>query len=200
MKSIAQLSPVVLSLGLLNVLGSRAISQTITPTTDSTGTRVNFQTNSQQFHITGGIQANHNLFHSFQQFGLDANQTAISWSRPGIENIFGRVAGGEASLINGRIQVSGGPANLYLMNPAGIVFGSGASLNVPAAFTATTASGIGFNSGLPLDASQSASPSSQIAWFNAVGPTTIRTWGASRIPLPFQRCNRAPCSMRGGWL
>jgi len=56
----------------------------------------------------------------------------------------GRVVGGDASIINGLIQVSGSNANLYLMNPAGIIFGSNAQLNVPASFFATTATGIGF--------------------------------------------------------
>jgi large exoprotein involved in heme utilization and adhesion len=45
-------------------------------------------------------------------------------------------------VIHGLIQVTGGSSNLFLMNPAGIVFGANASLNVPAAFTATTANGI----------------------------------------------------------
>jgi hypothetical protein len=49
-------------------------------------------------------------------------------------------------VINGIIQVSGGNSNLFLINPAGILFGQNASLNVPASFTATTANGIGFGS------------------------------------------------------
>jgi filamentous hemagglutinin family protein len=79
---------------------------------------------------------------------------------PAIQNILGRVVGGNPSVINGLIQVTGGNSNLFLMNPAGIIFGSNASLNVPAAFTATTANGIGFGAtttGLPL------------GWFNATG-------------------------------
>ncbi|MGC1395377.1 MAG: choice-of-anchor Q domain-containing protein, partial [Coleofasciculaceae cyanobacterium] len=64
-----------------------------------------------------------------------------------------RVVSGNASIINGLIQVTGGNSNLYLMNPAGIIFGQNASLNIPASFTATTANGIGFEGG----------------WFNAVG-------------------------------
>lgn len=72
----------------------------------------------------------------------------------------GRVVGGNASIINGLIRVTGGNSNLFLINPAGIVFGSQAQLNVPAAFTATTATSIGFGNNL---------------WFNVVGST---------IPLP----------------
>ncbi|MEL7246425.1 MAG: filamentous hemagglutinin N-terminal domain-containing protein, partial [Cyanobacteria bacterium J06573_2] len=63
---------------------------------------------------------------------------------PEIENILGRVTGGDASVINGLIKVTGSNANLYLMNPAGIIFGNGARLDVPGSFHATTASGIGF--------------------------------------------------------
>lgn len=102
--------------------------------------------------ITGGTQAGNNLFHSFGQFNLSSGQTA-SFTDPGVQNILGRVTGGNASLINGLLQVSGGNANLYLINPAGILFGSGASLNVAGSFTATTASGIGFGD----------------RWLNAIG-------------------------------
>ena len=74
-------------------------------------------------------------------------------SNPEILNILGRVVGGDASTIDGLIQVTGGNSNLYLMNPAGIIFGNNASLNVPASFTATTSDAIGFTDG----------------WFNSVG-------------------------------
>jgi filamentous hemagglutinin family protein len=123
----------------------------ISAAVDGTNTTVNQAGNS--FNITGGTQAGSNLFHSFQRFGLDAGQIANFLSNPAIANILGRVTGGDASIINGQIQVTGSNANLYLMNPAGIVFGANASLNVPASFTATTANGIGVGSG----------------WFNAVG-------------------------------
>jgi filamentous hemagglutinin family protein len=108
-----------------------------------------------RYDISGGQLSGDgaNLFQSFSQFGLNENQIANFLSNPSIVNILGRVTGGNASLINGLIQVSGGNANLYLMNPAGIIFGPNSQLNVPASFTATTASGIGFDGG----------------WFNAFG-------------------------------
>jgi filamentous hemagglutinin family protein len=124
----------------------------ITSAPDGTNTAVNQSGNS--FNIGGGTQAGSNLFHSFQQFGLNAGQVATFLSNPAIQNILGRVAGGDASVIHGQIQVTGSNANLYLMNPAGIVFGASASLNVPGSFTATTANAIG------LGTEQ---------WFNAVG-------------------------------
>ncbi|NEO02192.1 MAG: filamentous hemagglutinin N-terminal domain-containing protein, partial [Moorea sp. SIO3I7] len=60
------------------------------------------------------------------------------------KNILNRVTGGNASVINGLMQVTGSNANLFLMNPAGIIFGADAKLNIQGAFTATTATGIGF--------------------------------------------------------
>lgn len=126
--------------------------QPIPAATDGTGTLVT--PNGNRFDIQGGTQAGSNLFHSFQQFGLTLGQTANFLSNPTVQNILGRVTGGDASIINGLIQVTGGNSNLYLMNPAGIVFGAGASLNVPASFTATTATGIGFAGN---------------KWFNTVG-------------------------------
>ena len=82
-----------------------------------------------------------------EQFGLNTGQIANFLSNPQIQNILGRVVGGTPSVINGLIQVSGGNSNLYLMNPAGMIFGTNAQLDVPAAFTATTATSIGFSNG-----------------------------------------------------
>ncbi|QIR40051.1 filamentous hemagglutinin N-terminal domain-containing protein [Tolypothrix sp. PCC 7910] len=135
---------------LLDGLPTKAIAQ-ITPNPNDANTVVNQTDNT--FNIQGGTQTGTNLFHSFEKFGLNQGQTANFISNPSIQNILGRVTGGEASIINGLIQVTGGNSNLFLMNPAGIIFGANASLNVPAAFTATTASAIGFNN----------------QWFNAIG-------------------------------
>lgn len=111
---------------------------------DGTGTTITPDGN--RFDIRGGQVSRDgaNLFHSFQRFGLDRGQIANFLSPAAIRNILTRVTGGEPSIINGLIQITGGSPNLYLMNPAGIVFGPNAQLNVPASFLATTASGIGF--------------------------------------------------------
>ncbi|MEQ9552778.1 MAG: CHAT domain-containing protein [Coleofasciculus sp. G3-WIS-01] len=120
------------------------MAQSITEAVDGTGTTVH--QNGNQFNIDGGTVSGDgaNLFQSFQQFGLSSGEIANFISNPQISNILGRVVGGNASIINGLIKVTGGNSNLFLMNPAGIIFGANASLNVPASFTATTATGIGF--------------------------------------------------------
>lgn len=134
-------------------------AQSITPAADGTGTIVTPDGN--RLNISGGALSKDkgNLFHSFEQLGLNSGEIANFLSNPNIQNILGRVTGGNASYIDGLIQVTGGNSNLFLMNPAGIIFGSHASLNVPASFTATTATGIGFGSN----------------WFNAIGANDYAT-------------------------
>ncbi|AFY82461.1 CHAT domain-containing protein [Oscillatoria acuminata] len=162
-----KLSMMPIALVLSSVLTAPAsFAQPITPAADGTNTQVNPEGN--QFNITGGSLSGDrtNLFHSFEQFGLDAGQVANFLSSPEIQNILGRVTGGDASIINGLIQITGGNSNLFLMNPAGILFGPNASLNVPASFTATTATGIGFGTD----------------WFQAVGDNN---WG-NLVGMPSQ--------------
>ena len=136
-----------------------AQAQQIVPAKDNTGTVVTPSGN--KIDITGGTTSRDgsNLFHSFTEFGVQSGQTANFLATPAIQNILGRVTGGNASLINGLIQVTGSNANLFLMNPSGFVFGANASLNVPGAFTATTANGIGFGN----------------SWFNAISTNDYLT-------------------------
>jgi filamentous hemagglutinin family protein len=135
-----------LSLAITLKAPAQTKAQTIVPARDGTGTIV--APNGNQFDITGGTRSADgvNLFHSFSQFGLNQNQTANFFSNPSVQNILGRINGGDVSVIHGLLQVTGGNSNLFLVNPSGIVFGDSARLNVPASFTATTANGIRFGS------------------------------------------------------
>jgi filamentous hemagglutinin family protein len=143
----------LLTLVLPALASGESQAQPITPELSPDGTNTVVTPEGNRFDITGGTRSGANLFHSFEQFGLNSGQTANFVSNPAIQNILGRIVGGDVSVINGLIQVTQGNSNLFLMNPAGIIFGSNARLNVPAAFTATTATGIGFGEN----------------WFNAVG-------------------------------
>ena len=134
----------VVLLPLLTIGLDPAHAQNVVPANDGTGTIVTSK--GQRFDIRGGTLSGDraNLFHSFEKLGLDTGQIASFLSAPQIQNILSRVVGGDPSIINGLIQVKGGDSNLFLMNPAGIVFGPDAQLDVPADFLATTATGIGF--------------------------------------------------------
>ncbi|OKH25046.1 filamentous hemagglutinin N-terminal domain-containing protein [Chroogloeocystis siderophila] len=93
--------------------------------------------------ITGGVTRGINLFHSFQEFNVDAAQSVYFKNPQGIENILSRVTGKNPSNILGLLGVLG-KANLFLINPNGIIFGSDAILDIQGSFVATTANAVRF--------------------------------------------------------
>ncbi|WP_427157695.1 filamentous hemagglutinin N-terminal domain-containing protein [Aliinostoc sp. HNIBRCY26] len=114
------------------------------------------------FTITNGSAAGTNLFHSFREFSVPANGSAKFdlLSTPQITTIFSRVTGGKASQIEGAIQTLNNqqPVSLFLINPAGIIFGKDASLNIGGSFVGTTANSIVFADGFNFSATNTTTP------------------------------------------
>lgn len=100
--------------------------------------------------IEGGAIRGENLFHSFEKFGIPEGMEIYFANPENISNIFSRITGNNISEIFGTLGVEG-PANLFLINPNGIVFGENARIDVGGSFIATTAEKIHFGDGKVLN-------------------------------------------------
>ena len=101
--------------------------------------------------IEGGRRSSNNLFHSFSQFSIPTGGSAIFNNPLDIQNIFSRVTGNTQSSIDGLVKAQGN-ANLFLMNPNGILFGPNAKLEIGGSFIGTTANSIKFADGVSFSA------------------------------------------------
>ena len=114
-------------------------------------------TNGNRDTINGGAIRDANLFHSFQEFNVEALREAYFANPDGIANIFSRVTGNNISDIQGVLGVLG-DANLYLINPNGILFGENARLDVNGSFLATTADSVLFENGFEFSTANPDAP------------------------------------------
>ena len=132
----------LISAGLvLGALGARSQAQgTSALRPDGTlGTAVTQSDNV--YTITGGTRPRNgpNLFHSFDRFSVGTGDTARFSGPAGIVNILSRVTGGQQSVIDGRLQSTMPGANLYLLNPSGVLFGPNATLDLSGSLHVSTA-------------------------------------------------------------
>jgi filamentous hemagglutinin family protein len=127
-------------------IGDRAIAQVVPD--NMLGTQVTQA--GLVFEINNGTRSGNNLFHSFSQFSVPAGGSAVFNNALDVQNIFSRVTGSQLSNIDGILKTQG-TANLFLMNPNGIIFGPNAQLNLGGSFVGTTASAIKFSDGIEFN-------------------------------------------------
>ncbi len=108
--------------------------------------------------IDGGATRGSNLFHSFSEFNVGGGRGVYFSNPAGIVNIFSRVTGNIRSEILGTLGVTGGNANLFFINPNGIIFGPNARLDVGGSFLASTANAIQFGNQGKFSASNPDAP------------------------------------------
>ncbi len=127
-----------------------------------------------------GKVAGSNLFHSFQTFNLAAGEVAsFSTTSAGLSNVISRVTGGTASQINGLIRLTpaSGSPGFFFINPAGVAFGAGASVDVPGAFHVSTANYLTFPDGRMYADVTSGST------FSSVDPIAFGFLGSTRAAI-----------------
>jgi filamentous hemagglutinin family protein len=135
-----------------------------------------------------GTEVGGNLFESFSEFNLLQGEIADFQGPSTVQNILARVTGGSASSIDGTIQSDIQGANLFLINPSGVMFGPDASLNVTGAFTVSTADyvkladGGKFNSSLGADDMLTAASVSAFG-FSSATPAPVSFLG-SQLSVP----------------
>ncbi|MBV6626081.1 MAG: filamentous hemagglutinin N-terminal domain-containing protein [Rivularia sp. (in: Bacteria)] len=151
----------------------------------------NVITNDQlNFNINDGNRVGNNLFHSFQEFSVPSGGSAVFNNPADVVNIINRVTGGNVSNINGLIRATGN-ANLFLINPSGIVFGEDAKLDIGGSFFGSTADSINFADGTvfsALDTQQepllTISTPLGLQYGQNPGSITVKGTGSNLIPSP----------------
>lgn len=113
--------------------------------------------------IQGGAIRGSNLFHSFDKLNVIRNRGAYFANPINIKNIISRVTGENKSNISGNLGVLGS-ANLFLMNPNGIIFGPGGKLDINGSFLATTADTLLFSNNFEFNAIRQKLPSIEIGF------------------------------------
>ncbi len=130
-----------------------------------------------------GQQMGGNLFHSFERFNLNHPESATFTGPASINNVISRVTGGKASYINGLLRSQIPNANMYFMNPAGVMFGPNATIDVPASLYVSSADYLKlgdtgrFDASAPNNSLLTVAPPSAFGFLNS-SPASISVEGS----------------------
>ena len=141
----------LIGIPFFSTLPSPASAQLVRDSSLGSESSVIHQINDSRQEIGGGATRGNTLFHSFQDFNVDTLKSVHFRNPVGIENILTRVTGSNPSKIFGTLGVLGN-ANLFLINPNGIIFGKDARLDLNGSFTGSTANSILLNNNFEFSA------------------------------------------------
>ncbi|MDM8564300.1 filamentous hemagglutinin N-terminal domain-containing protein [Candidatus Halobeggiatoa sp. HSG11] len=136
-----------------------------------------------------GQQHGSNLFHSFAQFNLNLDENATFSGPDNISNIISRVTGGSVSNIDGTLTSTIPNADFYLINPAGLIFGPNAVLDVQGSFHASSANtlhlqdGGQFNATNPQNSNLTVAPVANFG-FLTDSPASLSVNGSRGVVVP----------------
>src|SRR6516165_4788493 len=193
---LAKFPPAVLAIGLLTLDQPRPVLAQHITIDKSFGTAQTLVGPNYTIGANLGKQVGSNLFHSFGQFSLShtpvpesATFTSTGGTGP-ISNVIGRVTGGSPSSIDGAIRSTITGANLYLINPSGVVFEPHATVNLSGSFHASTADYIKMSDGTKFQATNPNDVTSSITavpaafGFLNASPAKISVNGSTLGPVP----------------
>jgi len=171
---------------LLNILIFPVVKAEVI-TDGSLGAKVELP--GKDFQITPelGQQFGGNLFHSFQQFNLSEGESATFSGANSVQNIITRVTGGSPSMIDGTLRSTIPNADLYFLNPYGVMFGKNAKLDLQGGFHVSTADYLKLQDGGRFEARTPSNSLLTVAPVTAFGfltntPAAITLQGSSLIP------------------
>ena len=183
---------------LLFILCLCSVAHAEVITDGSLGARVELSGKNYQITPELGQQLGGNLFHSFQSFNLNADESATFSGAPSVQNVIARVTGGTPSQIDGLIRSTIPNADLYLINPYGVMFGQNAKLDLQGGFHVSTADYLKLQDGGRFDARTPNNSLLSVAPVTAFGfltdsPAAITTQDSMLITPPGK-----PLSLIGG--
>jgi len=130
---------IIFIVSFLLFLASNAWSEVIFDGTMNASTKGTTLTGNFEIKAEYGTTNGDNLFHSFKTFNIDSNEKVTFTGPDHIKNIISRVTGLKKSTINGVLSSNMPQANFFLLNPAGLVFGENAKLDIKGSFHVSTA-------------------------------------------------------------
>ena len=115
-----------------------------------------------------------NLFHGFRRFSIASGDTAHFTSVQPFDRVLVRVTGGETSSIDGTLRSTvlngaGGGADFFFLNPAGVLFGPNAAVDLSGSLFLSTSDALTFDNGDVLEIADETTPVLSVAAPRAFG-------------------------------